>query len=122
MHVGERQFKSEMLSQKKLSDLYEDKLAQNEERTLELQNLVSDLEGRIDSFAQERTQLLVQNEENLKSLQQEVEVKDMDIQKLKAELENVNRNLPSTAGTPFAAGQASQNGVLFNLLIISLVF
>jgi uncharacterized protein (DUF342 family) len=105
MHIGEKQFKSEMLSQKKLSDLYEDKLQQSEERIQDLQSLVTDLEGKIETFAQERTQLVQQNEENLKSLQQQVLGKDTEIQKLKEELENVNQNFPQ------AEGAVGQNGV-----------
>jgi DNA repair exonuclease SbcCD ATPase subunit len=117
MHIGEKQFKSEMLSQKKLSDLYEDKLQQGEERIQDLQNLVTDLEGKIETFAQERIQLLDENKENLKSLQQQVLGKDAEIQKLKVELENVNQNFPQSV-----AGVVSQNGVSFHLLKISLVY
>ena len=106
MHLGEKQFRSEMLSQKKLTELYEDKMAQNEERVLEFQNLIKDLEGKVEAFAVERSRILSQNEENLKYLQEQISTKNSEIEKLRGELENINQTLPESQ-------QNAQNGVSF---------
>ena len=106
MHLGEKQFRSEMLSQKKLTELYEDKMAQNEERVLEFQNLIKDLEGKVEAFAVERSRILSQNEENLKYLQEQISIKNSEIEKLRGELENINQTLPESQ-------QNAQNGVSF---------
>lgn len=115
MHINERQFKSEMLSQKKLSELYEDKLSQNEQAILQYQNLVKDLEGKLEAFAVERSQIIAQSEVNLKELHDELCRKNSEIEKLKTELENINHNFTGEV-------QTFQNGVCLNSLMISLGF
>ena len=104
MHIAEKQFQTEMFSQKKLTELYEEKLSNNENRIMELQNLTQEFEKKVETFALERNQISLQHEQTIHGLQKTIDEKTSLVESLRLELENVNQTFPVTE-------QKNSNGV-----------
>ena len=106
MHLSEKQFRSEMASQKKLTELYENKIAQTTEHTEELNALIRDLERQVESATLETERYMTESEkENLKSRERIKEL-EQDVQRLKNELAGVNEAFGSRK-------EAESDGVCF---------
>ena len=90
--LAEQQFKNEMSSQKKLTDLYQSKSDQFGIQNEELQHLVRELEQRVIDLdlAHKESETLLQEqlEESIQKYQQQQE----RIQQLEVELDAINRD------------------------------
>ncbi|KAJ8326896.1 Protein mlp1 [Batrachochytrium dendrobatidis] len=76
----EKQFKSEMISQKRLTELYQNKSQELADQISELENLLRETESRIDQLQQEHHQIqdklrddLEQSSQNVERLQKELD-------------------------------------------------
>jgi hypothetical protein len=93
MHISEKQFRSEMASQKKLAELYEKKADQSSDHVEELNDLVRELEGQLENTTANVDHVKIDLEEQMQQLYRELEEKDTQIGKLQAELTSVNEAL-----------------------------
>ena len=93
MHISEKQFRSEMASQKKLTELLEKKAEQSSDHVEELNDLVRDLEGQLENATVSVDHVKIDLEEQMQQLYRDLEEKDTQIGKLQAELTSVNKAL-----------------------------
>ncbi len=93
MHISEKQFRSEMASQKKLAELYEKKAEQSSDHVEELNALVRDLEGQLEAATSGADHFSFEFEEQIKILHQDLDERDAQLEKLQAELASVNQAL-----------------------------
>ena len=82
-----------MNSQKKLTELYENKIAQTSEHVEELNSLVRDIEAQLETATQENERILKEAVKEKHRLEDQLRQKEAQVQKFKTELETINESL-----------------------------
>jgi nucleoprotein TPR len=105
--LTEQQFKSEMMSQKKLADLYQKKSQELSHHNQELENLMRELENRVLKVSEEHERVISEYTDTINGLKEHTTSQEMEIEKLKAQLGTMNADLAHKA-TSDQIGQLSE--------------
>jgi predicted nucleic acid-binding Zn-ribbon protein len=100
----EQQFKSEMVSQKKLADLYQSKAQELTKQNQELESLIRELESRILKVSAEHEKVVGEYEETISNLKEHTSSQELEIEKLKSEMKTINVDLINQYSTEAIGG------------------
>ena len=82
-----------MASQKKLTELYKGKAQEFENHNQQLENLVRDLESKLDRLIEEQKLLGTESQEKLQKAQEIREAQELELEQLRSQLELINSGL-----------------------------
>jgi nucleoprotein TPR len=91
--MTEQQFKNEMISQKKLADLYFQKQKETSNKNQELEDLIRELEIKLMDLDSAKEHEKVEYESEVQSLKDQLSQQGLEIEKLSSELEIINNEL-----------------------------
>jgi nucleoprotein TPR len=91
--ISEQQFKSEMISQKKLADLYQSKSVELQTHLKELENLIKSLEIKIVELDEQKQSEKTTSEKEIEELKTLIQTQSLQIEQLESELSVVNKDL-----------------------------
>ena len=119
--VSEKQFMSEMNSQKKLTELYELKLSENAEHIQELNTLVKDLQEQIESCSLDKKESQSQLEKQLISSRERISKLESELTLLQEQLQAGqslgNGGLAMLSPSALAASQLQKSGKTFTQVV-----
>jgi nucleoprotein TPR len=88
-----KQFLNEMTSQKKLTDLYKGKSQEFESHNKQLEDLVREMECRLDRLVEEQKLKDNETQEKLQKAQDIREAQDLELEQLRSQLELINSGM-----------------------------
>jgi chromosome segregation ATPase len=86
----EQQFKSEMVSQKKLAELYQNKSQEVVKQNQELELLIRELEARILKITADHERMVGEYDDTISSLKEHSSAQELEIEKLRSEMKTMN--------------------------------
>ena len=109
--LAEQQFKNEMSSQKKLSDLYKGKSEELVKQNDELEHLVRDLETQLFKMKEEAEVTLGRWNEQYSELKTYSDQKELELERLRSEIELVNKDAATLPAGNDQLGLMSETAV-----------
>lgn len=91
--IAEQQFKNEMISLKKLADLYQSKSQALAAHNQELEQLVRDLEAKLVESTDTCNRITNEKANSENVMKEALDAKELELEKLRAELSTINGEL-----------------------------